>query len=229
MKPMKLAILLSGGKDSVYAAYIASKSHDLAVAITIESKNKESYMYHTPNILLTKLQAESMDVEHIVKVTDGEKEKELAELREAILEAKEKHGVQGIVTGAVGSQYQASRVQRICAELDLHAFNPLWQIDQVALLHALLENNFEVIISGVAAYPFGEEWLGREIDEEMIKELQDMQTKYKINPAGEGGEIETTVLDCPLFAQKIKILKEKKEYKNYAGTYEIISGELVEK
>ena len=226
---MKLAILLSGGKDSIYATYLADQTDEVVCAITIKSENKESYMYHTPNIDLVELQARSMELPLITKTTKGEKEKELIELQEAIKEAKEKYNIQGVVTGAVGSQYQASRVQRICGGLDLYCFNPLWQQDQVELLNELVENDFEVIIGGVFAYPFERNWLGKKIDEQTIRKLLEYNRKYQINPAGEGGEIETMVLDCPLFKQRIEVLESEIEYDNFAGTYDIKKAELKSK
>ncbi len=226
---MKIGILLSGGKDSLYSAYLASKYHELSCAITIKSLNKESYMFHTPNIDLVELQTKSMKIPLIEITTKGEKEKELKELKKAIIEAKEKFDIQGIITGAVASQYQASRVQKICHELDLWCINPLWQIEQNKLLEELIEKKFEIIIAGVYAYPFEKKWLGKIITKETIKELKEYQTKYEINPAGEGGEIETFVTDCPLFHEKINITKTKTEYKNFSGTITFEEAELVEK
>ena len=226
---MKLGILLSGGKDSIYAAYLAAKKNKLVCAITVRSKNKESYMFHTPNIDLVTLQAKSMNLPLVLVETEGEKEKELKQLKEAIVIAKEKYGIKGVVTGAVASQYQASRIQTICYELDLWCFNPLWQINQIQLLEELLKHQFEVIIGGVFAYPFTKKMLGKIITKEVIEELKQGQEKFQINPAGEGGEIETFVSDCPLFEKKIKINKTKIEYDNYAGIYQIEEAELVNK
>lgn len=226
---MKIGILLSGGKDSLYSAYLASKHHKIACCITIRSENKESYMFHTPNIEGVKQQVEAMELPLIIVTTKGEKEKELAELRQAIVEAKEKYKIQGISTGAVASQYQASRIQNICHELNLWCINPLWQIEQNKLLQELLENKFEILIAGVFAYPFDEKWLGKVINEKILVELKEMQDKYEINPAGEGGEIETYVLDCPLFKKKIQVLESKTNYNNYAGTFEITSSKLIDK
>jgi ABC transporter with metal-binding/Fe-S-binding domain ATP-binding protein len=186
-------------------------------------------MFHTPNIDGVDLQAKAMNLPLIIVNTKGEKEKELLELKIALKQAKEEHGIQGITTGAVASQYQASRIQNICHELNLWCINPLWQIEQNKLLQELLDNKFEVLIAGVFAYPFDKNWLGKIIDKKVCDDLKVMQTKYEINPAGEGGEIETFVLDCPLFEKKIKITKTQSEYKNYAGTYNIISAELIGK
>lgn len=226
---MKLGILLSGGKDSVLAAHIAGRYHRLACAITLKSINDESYMFHVPNVDLTELQAKAMDIPLIIQETKGEKEKELVDLKKAIMQAKEEYDIDGIVTGAVASQYQSSRIQTICNDLDLHVFNPLWQMDQIELLETVLKNNMKVIVVGVFAYPFQESWLGRELDQAAIDMLKSLQEKYDINPAGEGGEIETLVLDCPLFYKKIEVEEKQVEYDNYAGTFHITKANLVSK
>lgn len=226
---MKLGILLSGGKDSILAASIAKRYHELSCAITIVSLNDESYMFHVPNVELTQLQATSMNIPHISIETKGEKEEELKDLKKAIKEAKEKFGIEGVVSGAVCSQYQSTRIQKICNELDLFVFNPLWQMNQIELLETVLKNNFKVIIAGVFAYPFDESWLGRMIDPTTINELEKLNEKYKINPSGEGGEIETIVLDCPLFKNKIVVEEATKTHDNYAGVYKILDARLDEK
>ena len=226
---MKLASLFSGGKDSVLGLYKANTKHDVVCLITIESENKESYMFHTPNISLTQTQSEALDLPLIKVKTKGEKEKELAELKQAIQQAIDEHQIEGIVTGTVASTYQASRVQRICNELNIWCFNPLWQMDQLELLHDLVENKFEVYIAGVFAYPFGEEWLGKTINSDTIAKLKQMQEELKINPAGEGGEIETFITDCPAFKKKIIITKYSTEYDNYAGVFNIEETKLEEK
>jgi diphthine-ammonia ligase len=203
---MKIGVLFSGGKDSTYAAYLAKKAgNELSCLIVIESENKESFMFHTPSIDQTKKQAEVIGIPLLVVRTKGEKEKELIDLEKAIVKARDNYRIEGIVTGAVASVYQASRIQKICNELDLECFNPLWQKDQIELLEDLIKNKFEFIITGIFAYPLTKEWLGRKVDKNLIGEIKKMQEKYKISPSGEGGETESFVLNCPLFKKALKI------------------------
>ena len=54
---MKLAVLFSGGKDSYLALQYASEEHDISCLLTLESKKEDSWMFHTPAIEWTKLQA----------------------------------------------------------------------------------------------------------------------------------------------------------------------------
>ena len=203
---MKLASLFSGGKDSVYASYLAKKEgHELVCLISIFSENKESYMFHTPSIDKTKEQAKAMDLPLMIKKTKGKKEEELEDLEEAIKDAIDKYRIEGIITGAIKSVYQASRIQKICDKLNIKCVNPLWQTNELNYLNDLIKDKFKVIIVGVFAYPLDQSWLGREIDSMFIEDVKKMNEKYKIHPAGEGGEFETFVLDCPLFNKPLKI------------------------
>lgn len=197
---MRLGVLFSGGKDSTYSAFLARKAgHELVCLITIISKNPDSYMFqHVSKEDIEKL-SEKMKIPIIFQETKGEKEKELKDLEKAIKIAKERYQIEGIVTGAVASNYQASRIQRICDGLRLICLNPLWQKNQFELLNELLKNKFKVKIVKVAAEGFDEKWIGRIIDKKTLVELKKLYDKYKINVAGEGGEFETYVLDCPLF------------------------------
>ena len=167
-----------------------------------------------------------MEIEQLVQTTSGIKEEELSDLRSIIELAKSKYSVEGIVTGALASVYQSTRIQLICNELSLWCFNPLWQMPQKTLLQVLLSNNVEAIISGVAAEPFDESWLGVQIDSDRVSKLLNLEKSHRINPAGEGGEIESFVINGPLFTKSIEISKSKKHYSNYSGRLEILEAVL---
>lgn len=219
---MKLALLFSGGKDSTYAGYLAKQyKHKIICLISIISKNKDSFMFHTPSIQQTIKQAQAMNIPIIIKKTKGKKELELIDLEKAIKQAKSKYKIQGIVTGAVASVYQAARIQKICDKLNIECFNPLWQKDQIELLNNIIEDKFEAIIVGVAAYPLNKDWLGRKIDKKFIADIKKLQEKYKINPSGEGGEFESFVLNCQMFKKPLKIINKKISGKGNAWRLEI--------
>lgn len=215
---MRLGVLFSGGKDSVYSGYLAKEKfkHELSCLISIFSENKESYMFHTPSISKVEKQAEVMNIPLIIHKTKGIKEKELKDLEEAIKIAIKKYKIQGIITGAIDSVYQASRIQKICDKLKIECINPLWRKNEIEYLKELIKNKFKIIIVGVFAYPLDKRWLGREIDEKFINEVEKLKLKYNIHPAGEGGEFETFVLNCPLFSKelKVKFFQDLKEGEN---------------
>ena len=226
---MRLGVLFSGGKDSVFACHLAKQKDEVACLITIRSNNPDSYMFHTPNIRCTDLQARAMKIPILSWPTAGRKEEELYDLAAAISAARERYGVEGIVTGAIESVYQASRVQRICRDLELWCCSPIWQANQIDYLYLLLKEGFSVIISGVYAYPFDASWLGQTLNEERIRVLASFQKKYKINPSGEGGELETLVVDGPIFYQRIEILEASQVYAHHRGQFIIEKARLAEK
>ena len=226
---MRLGVLFSGGKDSTLALHKAAEKEEATCLITLISENKESYMLHTPNIEVTALQAAALGLPLIKRVTEGKPEAELKDLEAAIAQAIKDFQIEGVVTGAVESVYQASRIQRICNRLDVWCFNPLWKKNQKALLNEIVAAGFKVIISGVFAYPLDRTWLGKQIDETMIARLVALSKQYSLSPSGEGGEIETTVLDAPLFKKKIEVLDFEVEAKGNSGVFRIKQARLAEK
>ena len=227
MEKLKLGALISSGKDGWYAAYQAKKKgHTIACMITMESKNKASYMFHTPNVNLASLQAEASNIPLILQESEGVKEQELEDLEKAIILAKEKYKIEGIITGAVKSVYQATRIQKICAKHNLWCFNPIWQKDEKIYSEELIKEGFDIIISGIAAFPLDETWLGKPFDKDTIKELEVLNKKYQVSCCGEGGEFETFVLHCPLFSKKIVLEETEKEYENHYGFLHINKARL---
>jgi diphthine-ammonia ligase len=226
---MKLGVLFSGGKDSTFALHVAAKHETVACLITLRSENPESYMFHTPNIDLTCLQAEALQLPLIARKTEGRKEEELDDLRLAINDALKKFQIDGVVTGAVESVYQSTRIQNICHQLGLWCFNPLWKRNQKELLEELITEGFKIIISGVFAYPLDEAWLGRELDRRAIADLIKLEKEFGISPSGEGGEIETTVLDAPMFRKKIEILQSTIKARGNSGVFRVNEARLVPK
>jgi ABC transporter with metal-binding/Fe-S-binding domain ATP-binding protein len=226
---MRLGVLFSGGKDSTLALHKAAEKEKVVCLITLVSENKESYMFHTPNINVTALQAEALGLPLIRKATAGKPEEELKDLEEAIAQAVKDFKIEGIVTGAVESVYQAARIQQICNRLGVWCVNPLWKRNQKALLEETVTEGFKTVISGVFAYPLDRRWLGKQIDSEVIERLVALSEEYGLSPSGEGGEIETTVLDAPLFKKKIEVLDAEVEAKGNSGVFRIKKARLMEK
>jgi diphthine-ammonia ligase len=226
---VRLGILFSGGKDSLFACHRAMEHEEVVCLITVVSRNPDSYMFHTPNIQLAGMQAEAAGLPLVQVATAGEKEVELCDLKQALLFARERHRIEGVVTGAILSVYQASRVQAICNELDLWCFNPLWYADQEAYMEELIRSGFVARIAGVFSCPFDDSWLGKTIDAATLAELKRIAGRYRITLTGEGGEYETFVCDAPFFRKRIEITKSSKTYCNYNGRFLIEDARLVDK
>lgn len=226
-----LGVLFSSGKDSAYAMYLLKQQgYPIKCLINIYPENEFSYMYHKASKQIINLQSEALDIPLIQIETRGEKEKELKELEEALKTAKKKYNIRGIVTGALYSVYQKERVEKICKELRLECFSPLWHIDQEKELRELINNKFSFILVKIAAEGLNKSWLNKEITDKDIDNLILLNKKIGLNIAFEGGEAESLVLDCPMFKKRINILKSaiKEEGKNNAELI-IEKAELIKK
>jgi ABC transporter with metal-binding/Fe-S-binding domain ATP-binding protein len=221
--------LFSGGKDSTFAAWVASKKDELACLVTLFPRSEMSYMFHFPNLKWTAMQAESMGVPILTEETDGVKEEELGDLERALANAKRRFELGGIYTGALASVYQKTRVERICDRLSLECVSPLWGIDPENHLHNLVADGFEVIIVSVSALGLDQTWLGRKLDQESIDELVALGRKFRFHVGLEGGEGETFVLDAPSFSKRIEIHSSEKRWKGDSGYLEITEAALVQK
>jgi len=228
---MKLAALISGGKDSIYAAYQAKKSgNEIVCLINLQPEKPDSWMFHVPNAKFVKQQAQAMEIPLISLPTSGIKEQELNDLREAIKLAVQKHKIQGIISGALASTYQKERIDKLCKELKLQSITPLWHMNPQQYIQALILDNFEVIITAIAADGFNKSWSGRKIDRNCLFDLIKLNRDFGIHVGGEGGEYETFVIDCPLFKKRIVIGEsETKLESECCGQYLIKKVKLVDK
>lgn len=208
---MRAAILFSGGKDSTLALFEAKrKGVEIEYLVSLFPKRSDSYMFHYPNVELAKRQAELMGIPIITRTTPGEKERELLDLEEALGSVKDK--IDCVISGAIASEYQKSRIDRICKKLKLRSFAPLWHRDPLELWRMCLDNGFRVMITAVACEGLDKSWLGRVIDEGSFKELEKLSERYRFHLGFEGGEAETLVTDCPLFKKALTVGKTRKEW-----------------
>ena len=223
---VRVACLFSGGKDSTYAAYIAmQRGWEIASLLTIRPADPESMMFHVPNLAVTALQSEAMGLPLIEEAAEPGEEGELDALRRAFHRAD----AEGIVVGAIASDYQHSRVNRIAAEVGLRVFAPLWRQDPAQLVNDYLAAGLRIVFSSVSADGFDASWLGRPWDAETVEDLLRLRESRGVHPCGEGGEFETLVLDAPFFHKAIEVLEAAPLWKGTAGVWRVDRAQLVDK
>ncbi|HMK47840.1 MAG TPA: diphthine--ammonia ligase [Methanocella sp.] len=214
---MRVAALFSGGKDSSYALFVAQHfGWEITDLVTVFSQSQESYMYHVPAVELTRLAARSIGIPLTEVVTPPDPEAELLPLRDALAGLE----VDGIVSGALASEYQRRRLDQICADVGIRSFAPLWHKNPRELLGDMIGQGFEIMIVGCMAEGLDERWLGRVLDHKALSELDLLHKKYGIHVAGEGGEYESMVLDGPHMRQRIRVEFEK-VWRVHSGRIEV--------
>jgi predicted ATP pyrophosphatase (TIGR00289 family) len=223
---MKVAVLCSGGKDSAFALWLAvDQGHKIDKLVAMIPKREDSWMFHRPNIHLIDLFAECAGLPLMKVETSGERETELEDLERAL----RKLDVEGVFSGAIASNYQKSRIDRICDKLGLMHIAPLWGRDPTELLCEMVGAGFEAVITSVAAEGFDEKWLGKKIDEKCVEDLVKLHEKFRINVCGEGGEYESLILDAPFFEKRIELVETQRMWKGTSGYLLVKRAEVVEK
>lgn len=239
--------LFSGGKDSAYAFHLARESGLPVEALLTVHPEGDSYMYHVPATHLAGLAAESIglplyEVEAEDFGTDaprdaGERgDREVEPLAEALadlagqqagdLDGQLAGGLAGITVGAIESEFQATRVERVADRLDLEVYAPLWHREPLELGREMIAAGFEIRIVRVAAAGLDESWLGRVLDEAALEELADLREDYGLHVLGEGGEFETLVTDGPHMDRAIRLSTET-EWDGTRGTLHVEDAWLV--
>ncbi|MGC8580880.1 MAG: diphthine--ammonia ligase [Thermoplasmata archaeon] len=200
---MILASLLSGGKDSVYSTYYMSSIGNIVkYAITVYPQAPDSLMFHTPNLLVAPWVAKALGCEHI-SIKSVSNDTDIAVLENVLKKLK----IQGIVAGAIRSNFQWSQLNDMAERLSLPLFAPLWRKDEEIALNHEIESGMEIYFSSVSAEGLSMDLVGRKLDKNMLNHLIEVRKKYKINISGEGGEYETVVLNAPFFKYSINVIK----------------------
>lgn len=223
---MRVAALISGGKDSALAIQrVLKEGCEVKFLVSMLPQREDSWMFHFPNIHLTKLFAEAAGIPLVTAETAGVKETELKDLKNLLATLD----VEGVVSGAVLSRYQKDRIDKVCRELNLKSIAPLWQENPMQLLKEIVNLKFDVVIVGVYAYGFDQNWLGRKIDSRTINDLVELNKRYQLSVIGEGGEYETLVLDAPFFKKRIQLVSVKRVWKNHSGYIVVEDARLLDK
>ena len=227
---MRTCVLFSGGKDSTLAIWYAMhQAHDVACLLTILPERADSWMFHRPAIEWTGLQAEALGIPQVTARASGVKEEELGALKAELRTLVASRGIDCVVTGGISSEYQKSRIDRICDDLGVRALAPLWGLNPERLLTEQIEMGFEFVLTGCMALGLDSTWLGRTIDGQALNELKGLSAKYGINLAFEGGEAETFVTCAPIFRKRVRILEARQIWKGDSGYLEITRADLAEK
>jgi len=195
----------SGGKDSCLACYKAIGSgYDVRYLLNFISKKYKRCCFHGIKGKLLRLQAELVGIPLVQKEVSPDMKEYEKEFKQAVSELKAA-GIRGMVFGDVYLQEHKSWVERVCKELEIQPIEPLWAISPDNIVREFIELGFRAIVVSCQAKLFGEEFIGRYVNGDFLKELKEK----KICPCGENGEFHTFVLDGPIFKKRIEITKSQ--------------------
>ncbi|MCS7134676.1 MAG: diphthine--ammonia ligase [Candidatus Pacearchaeota archaeon] len=223
---MKVAILFSGGKDSVYAVENAlQKKWDINYLLSIKPSRTDCYLFHFGGVEATPKIAKALGFRHIYAECDVADPFSEARI---VKEIVEKHPVDALILGGVGLQVtQIKTLQQALPETKV--FVSHLGLDHEKIIEEMLEKRYEIRIAQFAVEGLTQEWLGKKLDEETFKELKNRSKKYGFHIGGEGGHYDTIVTDGPIFKKRLEIEFEKVKETEYSGYIKIKATKLVKK
>ena len=198
------------------------QGHEVAVLLTF--KYMDPYIFHSFPIM--ELQSKASGIPQL-KVEIKDSRNPVPEIQNALARLKEKEGFFGFVTGDIAGA-GCARVHQVhyelmCDDLGLKLIMPLQNPsgDTYDVLKEEISAGIKPMMNCVNAAYFGDEWLGRALDEQSIKELKALADKHGIDVCSEDGiGYHTMVLDAPFFKEIVEIENfNKRTFKDKRRTW----------
>ncbi len=198
----------SGGKDSCFACYQAMVSGlKVRYLLNMMTEDGKRSWTHGLSTELVETQAQAIGIPLVQRRTTMASYE--TEFKDVILALK-KDGVRGGVFGDIDLEEHREWVDRVCQQVEITPYLPLWGQNQEKILRDFIASGLEAIIVVAKADLFGEEWLGRKVDLNVLSHLSELKKTNGITLCGESGEYHTLVIDGPLFNQRLEILETNK-------------------
>ncbi len=215
---MKVIGLWSGGKDSCFACYKAkSEGYNIVSLFNFTNYDGKNSISHGLSSQIIRKQVSLLDIPLLQKAMPKKNYRE--EFKNVINEWKKNAGIAGIVFGDIYLQEHKDWIDKVCSELNVEPILPLWKEDTRVLINAFIKAGFKAKIVSTDAKFLGEEWLGREVDRMLVKDLENLGN---IDLCGEKGEFHTFVYDGPIFKKPVEFSFGKKAQKNGHWFLEVI-------
>jgi predicted ATP pyrophosphatase (TIGR00289 family) len=183
--------------------------------VTVNITGDDSWMFQIPGTHLVEHQANLANVPWLQVDTVGIQEQEISDLEAALSSLK----IDGIVSGALRSDYQKVRLERMAERLGIHSWTPLWHQSSIEHMRGLVSNGFEVMLTSVSCDGLDESWLGQILTEKSLAKLEQKAEQFRFNVDGEGGEYETLVVGGPHLPGRLDI-ECQVVWKGNRGTFE---------
>lgn len=183
--------------------------------VTVNITGDDSWMFQIPGTHLVEHQAKLANVPWVRVDTKGVQEEEISDLEAALSSLN----IDGIVSGALRSDYQKVRLERMAERLGVHSWTPLWHQSSLEHMRGLVANGFEVMVTSVSCEGLDESWLGQILTEQSLISLEQKAAEFRFNVDGEGGEYETLVVGGPHLPGRL-VIEGQAVWKGNRGTFE---------
>jgi len=204
----------SGGKDSCYAMHMAlDKGYKPSVLLNVLNEFGDRSRSHGIPKDILETQADSMKLPiHFFESTWNDYEKLYIKNLKSLTNM---YNLKSAVFGDIDIQSHREWEEKVSMAAGLKAILPIWQQSRKQLVLDMIDYGIEAIIVSCNK-TLGPDFLGRTIDQELIKDLEALD----VDACGENGEYHTLVTNAPLFSQRLNVQvigKETSSNYNFAS------------
>ena len=213
MNKKKAIFNWSGGKDSSLALYhiLQQKEFDITNLMTTVNSKFDRISMHGVRKELLYSQGESIGLPiKEIRVPEMPTMAEYDSLMKEVLTEVNAAGVTHSIFGDIFLEdLRDYRIQKL-SEVGLKGHFPLWKRDTTELIHEFIDLGFKTILVCTKAELLGDDFVGRVIDKDFLKDLPN-----NVDPCGENGEFHTFVFDGPIFKKPIDFTIGETVFKEY--------------
>ncbi len=197
----------SGGKDSCLACYKAiNQGFNVKCLLNFISRESKRGCFHGLEGRLLQFQAARIGIPLVQKEVSSDMKNYENEFKAAVKELKDSDkDISAMVFGDIYLLEHQSWVERVCNEIRITPVEPLWNLDPEGIIRDFIDSGFKAVIVSCKAEVMGREFIGRQIDMDLVKELKEIG----VCPCGEKGEFHTLVVDGPIFDKPVEILESE--------------------
>lgn len=213
---MQLIASWSGGKDCCLACYKAVLAgHQIVSLLNLVSKEHDRCCFHGIDKELIRLQSDLIGIPVLQKPMSDDMKQYESEFKSAVREIQKSHKVDGIIFGDIYLDEHKAWTEQICRELDMIAFQPLWNMAPEDVFTDFINAGFNAIIISCKADIMQKRFAGMSISINLLQELKE----NNICPCGENGEFHTLVTNGPMFHEPIVITRAEPVLKHGFWTH----------
>jgi uncharacterized protein (TIGR00290 family) len=202
---MRVFVSWSGGKDSCLALYRAIKE-GFVIGFLFSMLDKEGLRSASHGLTREVLEVQAEALGHRISFGRSCMKDYEREFKRIIGEQKNQ-GIDGGVFGDINLREHREWIDRVCGELGIKAFFPLWDSNYDDLLNDFLGVGFEATVISGKIDLIREEWIGKPFDSAFIHYLK----AEGLDLLGEKGEFHTLVTNGPIFKHSLKVTGFRKK------------------
>jgi len=207
----KLVFCWSGGKDSALALnrMLRDDRYEIVSLLTTCNEHFQRVSMHGVRSVLLDAQAEAIGLPlEKIFVSQRSSNEEYQQKMSACLLAHKARGVAGCVFGDIFLEDLRRWREENLASIGLSGIFPLWKTDSHELIREFIGLGFGSVICCVNDAYLGEDWLGRNIDADLVASLPP-----EVDVCGENGEFHSFAFAGPIFERPVKFKIGEKVYR----------------